>query len=341
MKTQLVLVCVVGLTTVGSVHAQVPSEDKPSRVIAADSPDASGPIRSEPKRPQTIAEGGCYYPFPIEANDPNEPMARPLSLDRSAEYLDGLTLRWTHQVGCVTCHTTLPYLAARPSIQGGDGSALVELREFMEYRATHWDSEKPQWDAEVLITATSLAIHDAMDTGKLAPSTRAALDRMWSLQREDGSWDWLKANSPPFEHDDYYGAVLVAVGIGSAPDGYAADQRIADQVARLRRYLGETLPPSLHHACWLMWAEAKLGGVLKKELQDQKINELVALQKPDGGWSLPSLGGWQAHDGLAIEESPSDGYATGLAVFALRQAGRAPNDTSVRKWVEWLKANQR
>jgi len=71
------------------------------------------------------------------------------------------------------------------------------------------------------VTAAALAVNDARTTGKLHPLSRKALDRMWTRQRTDGAWDWLKCTWPPMEHDDYFGAVLAAVGTAIAPDGYA------------------------------------------------------------------------------------------------------------------------
>ena len=338
MKIKFAVVLIAGTTLLGAVPAQDPVEKKQP---AAETPKAKGDNGVDPKKPRKIAHRGCYYPFPVEANDPKEPIAKKVSLDRGAEYLDGLTRKWNKEVGCVTCHTTLSYVTARPAINDSAGSAMADLREFMEYRVANWKTAKPLWDAEVLITATSLAVHDSKTTRKLQPTTRTALEKMWSLQRPDGAWNWLKAGTPPFEHDDYYGAVLVAVGVGLAPDNSAGDARIKDEVVKLRQYFAKTPPPSLHHAAWLMWAEAKLGGVMTKEMRDEKVKALAKLQRPDGGWSLPSLGGWKGHDGLPIEQAPSDGYGTGLVVFALRQAGLPSNDEVVRKGVQWLKANQR
>ena len=56
---------------------------------------------------------------------------------------------------------------------------------------------KPRWDTEVVATAAALAINDAATTGTLHPLTRRALDRMWTLQKPDGDWDWLKCDWPP------------------------------------------------------------------------------------------------------------------------------------------------
>ena len=76
--------------------------------------------------------------------------------------------------------------------------------------------------------------------------------------------------------------------------------------------------------------------------QDKAVGELLARQKADGGWSLPSLGDWKGNDGRDNDLSAaSDGYGTGLAVYVLRQAGVAADDAAVAKGAAWLRANQR
>jgi squalene-hopene/tetraprenyl-beta-curcumene cyclase len=72
------------------------------------------------------------------------------------------------------------------------------------------------------------------------------------------------------------------------------------------------------------------------------VKELLALQREDGGWSLPSLGGWKRQGGKANDKrAPSDGYATGLVLYVLRQAGTPVTAGPVRRGVGWLKTNQR
>ena len=56
-----------------------------------------------------------------------------------------------------------------------------------------------------------------------------------------------KCNWPPFEQDDYYGAVFAAVGVSLAPEGYAQRESARPGLAKLRKYLQDTPPPSLHH----------------------------------------------------------------------------------------------
>src|SRR5262245_58129313 len=134
------------------------------------------------------------------ANSADEPLAKTLSLERAAVFLDGAALAWTHENKCGTCHTTYPYLLARRALGDAKAPALLEMRSFFERRIANWDSgledDKPpegsEGITEVVATAATLAMDDAQASGKLHPLTRKALDRMWTLQKPDGAWDWNK-----------------------------------------------------------------------------------------------------------------------------------------------------
>jgi squalene-hopene/tetraprenyl-beta-curcumene cyclase len=292
-----------------------------------------------------FAETPIDFPKPT-ANSAEEPRAPSLSLPAAASFLDATAVNWTRERKCATCHTNVPYLFARGALKDTPSEGAAIVRRFFEDRAAHWDDEakesKPRSDAEVVVTAVSLAFHDAQTSGKLHPLTRKALDRMWTLQRPDGSWNWVKCGWPPLEHDDYYGAVFVAVGTGIAPDDYSQTAAAQQGLKKLKEYLSKTPPPNLHHKAWLLWASTKLEGFLTASERQQTIKDLLALQRADGGWSLASLGDWQGHDGRANDkDAPSDGYGTGLVVYVLRQAGASAKDDAIQRGVRWLRTNQR
>src|SRR5437764_4364390 len=195
---------------------------------------ASGPAAGEPPRP-------------VPAARPDEPVAKTFSLARGAEFLDTVTLSWVRSNQCFSCHTGYPYLLARTSLGDPTSPGLLETRKFLDERVLAWDKggkgkgylkgegviEFTEGVTEVVAIAATLAMHDGQTTGKLQPATRTALARMWELQQADGSWTWNKEDLAPLEHDDYFGAVYAALGVGHAPEGYARSAVAKEGVARL------------------------------------------------------------------------------------------------------------
>jgi squalene-hopene/tetraprenyl-beta-curcumene cyclase len=285
------------------------------------------------------------FPKPA-ANSADEPLADDFSLARGVKFLDAVAANWTQARQCGTCHTNFPYLIARPAPGEPAGEAQAFVRDFFEKRVAGWDGKErgapPRNPTEVVATAVVLAAHDARTTGKLHPLTRKALDRMWTVQRKDGAWEWLKCDWPPFEHDDYYGAVFAAVGVGAAPEGYARGREAQEGLAKLKGFLKRTPPLSLHHKAWLLWASLKLDGLMTGAERAATVQELLRLQHEDGGWGLPSLGVWKGKDGRENNpQAASDGYGTGFVLYVLRQAGVPAGREAMRRGAAWLKANQR
>jgi squalene-hopene/tetraprenyl-beta-curcumene cyclase len=290
----------------------------------------------------------------------DEPLAKTWSRDKSAAYLDGASDAWRTRTRCAACHTSYLYLMAGPSLRDRPSPSQRKMRQFLEDRVSRWDSGKKgdgpgemlphppgqmrltEGVTEVVATASALAFHDAETTGKLHPLTRQALDRVWTLQRPDGAWAWNKTGLAPLEYDDYYGATFAALGVGQAPDGFALTAKAKAGLAKLRTYFAKNPPPNLHHRVWLLWASVKLDDLMSAADRAQTVKELLALQREDGGWNLPSLGAWKRRNGAANDkEAPSDGYATGLAVYVLRQTGLPADDAQIRRGVGWLKTHQR
>jgi squalene-hopene/tetraprenyl-beta-curcumene cyclase len=285
----------------------------------------------------------------------DEPLADEFSLSKSAEFLDDVTTKWIQKHKCASCHTGYPYLVARASLGDQSAPALLRVRKFLEERVADWDDEgkgagylkgegpvrTTEGVTEVVAIAATLALHDAQTGGQLHPRTRQALERMWELQREDGSWSWNKTGLAPFEHDIYYGVVYAAVGVGHAPEAYAQSDAARVGVSRLRRYLQDHRAPDMHHKMWLIWASLKLDGLMDSAEREQTLNDILALQRDDGGWSLPSLGRWNQRNGRPNDQAASDGYATGLILYVLRQTGVGADTESIRRGVTWLKTHQR
>ncbi|MBC8356182.1 MAG: squalene--hopene cyclase [Planctomycetes bacterium] len=275
------------------------------------------------------------------ANSVDEPLAADFSLDNATRFLDQASLDWTKSRKCFTCHTNFSYLIARPTISA-DGTAHRQVRRALEELVEkRWEEKGPRWDAEVVMSAAVLAMNDAATSGKLHATTQKALDRMWTLQREDGGFDWLKCGWPPMESDDDYGIAIAALAAGAAPNDYGKSETARAGVQKLRDYLKKNPPPTLHHTAMLMWADSHGTELLTPAERDSAIEKLSALQQPDGGWSFATLGNWERSDGTEQDTNLSDGYGTGFVVFVLRQAGVSSDDARLQKGVSWLKQHQR
>lgn len=294
----------------------------------------------------------------MEGNRADEPLAKEFSLKKSAEFLDGVAGAWTRQHKCGACHTNYPYLMARPALLNKNTPAPVhdEIRKFFEDRVANWDKSKPRFDAEVVATAAYLAMNDSQTTGKLHPLTRQALERMWTVQLENGRWDWFYKGWgrheghfgggpygwPPMLQGHYYGAALAAIGVASAPDHYAQSDQAKAGLEKLRLYFKNNPPPSLHDKAMLFWAAQKLDGLMTPAEKHYTIKELFAVQNEDGGWGLPDVGNYLIRrDGSAIDRKVSDGYGTGYVIYILRQANIPASDERIQRGVVWLKTHQR
>lgn len=283
----------------------------------------------------------------------------------SARRGEGLT-----ETTCVSCHTALPYALARPALRKLTGAETPteeekKLLDQTRLRVENWkrldtaawgllydssDAKKREsWGTEAVLNAVVLAFDDRYRERSLpSEATQQALANLWQTQLQtgehSGAWDWLDFSLGPWECAEarYFGAALAAVAVGSAPGYYTPGGNLETdaRVTLLREYLKAGLPrQQLHNQVWGLWAAAKIAGLLTNAQQNHVIERLLEKQQDDGGWSLPSLGTWVRGDGTTRETS-SDGYATGLIVHVLQEAGVSKDDAIVAKGLNWLRHNQ-
>jgi squalene-hopene/tetraprenyl-beta-curcumene cyclase len=273
------------------------------------------------------------------------------------------------KVSCVSCHTSLSYAIGRPALRHATGDGLTDHEtkrlEQIRRRVAHWgeldtpkfrlsydfdDRKKVEsWGTEAVLNALVLAWYDRRG-GLDAPSdsTRQALRNLWATQlkegKDAGSWDWLDFGLRPWEAGEarYYGTTLAAIAIGLAP-GYldaAKDPDTRAGVDRLRKYLdAQFAGQSPHNRLFALWASTSIEGLLTKAQQQQVIDQVLAKQQENGGWSLSSLVDCRRQDGTPQETGP-DGYATGLVLHVLQLAGVSRDKPAIARGLAWLRANQ-
>lgn len=310
-------------------------------------------------------------PEPTEISK-DESRAPEFSLKLAAHALDVEALHWQKTRQCAACHTLPPYLMARPLLSGVLPEP-PEVRHFFEEVVARRLEPEPSLPKDGIAAVTvqvaaALAFHDRATTGKLHSRTREELDRMWTLQRSDGSWEWPYRDTPPFKSDDHYGVTIAALAATVAPEDYAKTSQAQRGLAAIRQYLKSHPSWTLHQKTMLLWLSSRQDDLLTPEQRREWIDELKAAQRPDGGWSMATLtensreAGRQTDAARAARNQPghgesflvyvgrdeiyrssldSDGYATGLALFVLRQVGEPAAAPELKRGVAWLKSNQR
>jgi squalene-hopene/tetraprenyl-beta-curcumene cyclase len=268
----------------------------------------------------------------------------------AAEYLDARQKDWfvwpranAGAKPCVSCHTGVSYLLARPALRKALGESAPTTYETGLLNSLRGRVEKrdppsaPGIGVESVLAALFLG-------NEGSPEASQALDRMWALQIREGnakgSWNWFSLNDDPWEmpESNFYGATLAAMAVGSAPADYRARPEVKERVADLTAFLrnGQEAQP-LHNRLMLLWASAKLPDVLPAATRRAIVDELWKRQEPDGGWTMVSLGPFKAHEQAPRQEG-SNGYATALTAYVLEQTeGTSPK---LGKALGWLRSHQ-
>ncbi|MGD9724288.1 MAG: squalene--hopene cyclase [Pirellulales bacterium] len=250
----------------------------------------------------------------------------------------------------------------------------AEIRQFFEEVAAGKLDAMPDYECQdvdgavAIGVATSLALNDRWSTGQLHPLTRQALDRMWTLQRADGGWEWPFRDTPPLKVDEHYGVTLAAIGTGMAPGRYADTPTAKAGIEGIRRFLKERPAFTLHQKAMLLWASMYMDDLLSSDAKAAILSNLMRVQRSDGGWSMASLvdntgdptldpdrivkaqsePGYGAQslayvgrDKTSTCSLASDGYATGFVIFVARQAQMPASDVRLQRGIAWLKTQQR
>jgi squalene-hopene/tetraprenyl-beta-curcumene cyclase len=310
---------------------------------------------------------------------PSERTARRWDPAAAAAYLDARMDLWfangtklktgDTQTACVSCHAGLAYALSRPVLRRvmrvdapstQEARLIDETTRRVETYSTHqvlYDSnERRQIESrgtEAVLNAVILTSADAArHLREPSPATKKALARLWDTQRADGRWDWLEFGLEPWETTEaaYHGATFAAFAVGTAASPH--DGVATAGIERLRAYLSTNYQAQhLYNRTWALLASTRLTRVVTDTQRDALIDDLVRAQRGDGGWSLTTMGPWKWSKTAPPVKAPgdldaalltqSDGYATGLVVYTLKQAGVAPTHAAVRKGMQWLETNQR
>jgi squalene-hopene/tetraprenyl-beta-curcumene cyclase len=273
----------------------------------------------------------------------------------AARYLDARQQAWfdwktaqSPDGPCVSCHTGMTYLLARPALRRALHEAGPTPFEIGYLNRLKTKMGKPVEGAlgtvEAVMSAMFLGRDDARDT--MSSHGKQAFDRLWKLQEAEGpgkgGWQWYEANLDPWENHEsgYYGAALVALALGQAPEAYRRDRDSGSHPGLLVGFLvNPPAPQRLHDRLAALWASMTALPVLNARARSALVTEAFARQEPDGGWTTESLGPWMAHPDAPIAAG-SHAYATAYTAFVLQRAGVPASHPGLAKALVWLRSHQ-
>jgi len=230
--------------------------------------------------------------------------------------------------GCVGCHHNLQTAitvreARRTGFPVDESLAREELATLVRDLAATRELALEGITVPGGISTTTGYILMALDAQNYpADESTDALMRLLRLwQRPDGRWP--TPIRPPIEASEFTATAVAARGLRT----YGVDNPAANEaaLARARHWL-ETEQPVDHEdrvfrLLGLIWIEGS------KAKREAALRDLLETQRQDGGWAQ-------------TEYRASDAYATGEALFALREAGIAASSRVYRRAVRYLLKTQ-
>ncbi|HEX5226324.1 MAG TPA: ankyrin repeat domain-containing protein [Bryobacteraceae bacterium] len=252
------------------------------------------------------------------------------AVEKSLPLLQHSDVVFLRKAGCVSCHhnslTQMTLASARKNGFVVDEAAAKSQLEIIRVYLETWRERNLQdigipggIDTDSYILAGLVATDFAPDAG-----TDAIAIYLKRRQSADGGWR-IQAQRPPIESSDFTTtAITMRALLAFAPK--PKQPEYASAVKRGATWLARTQPNTtedyVYRLLGLGWAGAD------KETIRKAARELMALQRPDGGWAqLPTLS--------------SDAYASGQALTALAQAGGiAVNDPAYQRGVKFLLSTQ-
>jgi ankyrin repeat protein len=163
----------------------------------------------------------------------------------------------------------------------------------------------------------------ALDAERYKPdlNTDAVAMYLKSHQSPDGQWAFGVADTRPPLCSDYIGQTALSMRAlqlyAPKADKAAYDQAIQLASAWMAKAQATNNDDRAHRLLGLAWAGKD------KDATQKAVRELLATERPDGGWS-------------DLESMESSAYATGKSLFALQTAGLPASDAAYRRAVQFL-----
>jgi len=283
---------------------------------------------------------------PLAAEPPSNPPASPpgvrQAVDRAIGYLQTESATWLKQRTCAACHHAgMPLWALGEAARQGyavDGkfvsetieSTLGSPQKLIASKLVPGPNDPP--DPRPMARGVNMGLPflavAARSMSSLEPGQKQSLrwiaDDIVKKQQPDGSWEFFLSRPPVNESQATDVAwILMALQGEAGPDAPAANRATLEKGTA---WLAGAEPDNREAKVLKLLVAVRAGE--PREALRPRIDELVALQRPDGGWSQKA-------------DMTSDAFATGQMLYVLASAGLDAEKPEIKRGMDYLVATQK
>jgi squalene-hopene/tetraprenyl-beta-curcumene cyclase len=255
------------------------------------------------------------------------------AIHRALEFLVKDAVDWRKQRGCATCHhgamTVWTLSEAQRQGYPVDAATFAELKHWawQQFVPRLSDPRDPRPGWNMVSTAGIYLGNASQELPVLSRDEMRTLSRHLAAHLEnDGAWAKPppKNGAPPtWESRE----TLTLLGwLAWSPDAAGSPDTV-EAWKKTGAWLDATPCSGTAQALSLRLVKDVRSGVPKEQVED-RMHQLLGLQKPDGGWSQ-------------TKDLPSDAYATGQALWALSEAHCDAERPEIARGIAFLVSTQR
>jgi hypothetical protein len=294
--------------------------------------------------PLALVTGLCFCPTtfadkPAAAPRPATTQQVHQAVERSLKYLQAESTSWLNVRKCAACHhVALPlwsmieaerqgYSVDKKFVSETADRTLGSREKMIASRILPDPKGKPDTRP-----GTNMGIVFVAIAGRALPSLSEGQKQSLKLiaaeipkkQEKDGWWKSVDDRIPIHESPAIDTAWSIMAMEAGTDAGKPSPER--DAIAKAKAWLDGQTPTSQQTKVFKIWMALREKKT-RADLQPS-LDELLALQQPDGGWRQ-------------VSEMASDAYATGQTLYVLCLAGYTADQPQIKRGIDFLIANQK
>lgn len=312
---------------------------------AADAPATNPPVSNPP-----VAVPAATSPAPTDAAttapiaviSPATPEQAQAAVEKALAYLQAESAAWFGTRKCAACHhVPMPIMAMLEAERHGYAinkayaldtieASLGSVDKMIAARLMNGPNDPPDTrplargvnPGQVFMAVAALS-QDSLNDGQ-RESVKRINEDIIKKQQPDGSWEFFLSRPPINENQVSDTVWMILSLLGQPGHEPSADERAA--IEKGMAWLATAqLPGQQQDKALQLLLALRLG---KSRADSQPlVDELLAMQRPDGGWGqLPDL--------------PTDAFATGETLYVLSLAGYQADDRAIKRAIDFLVSTQ-